>query len=60
MTQIQSHPVERWTASRCALYKRVGRSFTFDFTAEGLDGLALNDPLAELGGHLLSIIWVKI
>ena len=28
MTQIQSHPVERWTASGCALYKRVGQSFT--------------------------------
>src|SRR4051794_27173330 len=28
MTQIRSHPVERWTASCCALYKRVRRSFT--------------------------------
>jgi hypothetical protein len=28
MTQIQSHPVERWTAFCCALYKRVRRSFT--------------------------------
>src|SRR5436305_1522597 len=28
MTQIQSHPVERWTAPCCALYKRVGRLFT--------------------------------
>ena len=30
MTQIQSHPVERWTASCCALYKRVRRWFTRD------------------------------
>jgi hypothetical protein len=28
MTQIQFQPVERWTASCCALYKRVRRSFT--------------------------------
>jgi hypothetical protein len=28
MTQIQSHPEERWTASGCALYKRVRQSFT--------------------------------
>ena len=32
----------------------------FDFAAEGLDGLALDDPRAELGGHLLGIIGVKI
>ena len=28
----------------------------FDFAAEDLDGLALDDPFAELGGHLLSIV----
>src|SRR4051794_36818330 len=28
MTQIRSHPVERWTASCYALYKQVRRSFT--------------------------------
>src|SRR3954453_20845065 len=28
MTQIPSHPVERWTASCCALYKPVRRWFT--------------------------------
>jgi hypothetical protein len=39
---------------------RVYRSFTFDFAAEGLDGLALDDPFAELGGHLLGVVGVEI
>ena len=32
----------------------------FDFPTEDLDGLALDDPFAELGGHLLSIVGVEI
>ncbi len=32
----------------------------FDFAAEGLDRLALNDPFAELGGHLLGVVGVEI
>jgi hypothetical protein len=32
----------------------------FDFPTEDLDGLALDDPFAELGGHLLSVVGVEI
>ena len=32
----------------------------FDFTAEDLDGLALDDPFAELGGHRLGLVGVEI
>ncbi len=32
----------------------------FDFTAEDLDGLALDDRFAELGGHRLGLVGVEI
>jgi len=32
----------------------------FDFAAESLDRLALDDPFAELGGHLLGVVGVDI
>jgi len=32
----------------------------FDFAAEGRDRLALDDPFAELGGHLLGVVGVEI
>ena len=33
---------------------------TFDFAAEGLHGLPLDDPFAELSGHLLGVIGIEI
>ena len=32
----------------------------FDIAAEDLDGLALDDPFAELGGHHLGVVGVEI
>ena len=32
---------------------------TFDFAAEGLRGLPLDDPFTELSGHLLGVIGIE-
>jgi hypothetical protein len=32
----------------------------FDFAAEGLHGLPLDDPFAKLGGHRLCVIGIEI
>jgi len=39
MTKLQPHPMERWTESCCALYKRVGRSFTIGSADEPMRNL---------------------
>ena len=60
MTQIQFQPAERWTASCCALYKRVRRSFTFDRTGKRDGGPAINDPRAQVRDHRSGIILVPV
>jgi hypothetical protein len=32
----------------------------FDLAAEDFDGLAFDDPFAELGGHRLGVVGVEI